>query len=96
MSSRDRGHRGECRPNAREINNNAIAKLRTGKEQSTKLFCGRRWPVWDPVFDPQNPPEKVYVGSFLRSFPANEAHKLFYLICGPKLADCGWGPKSLC
>ena len=27
--------------------------------------------------DPQNPPEKVYVVPFLRSFPGNEAHQLF-------------------
>ena len=31
-----------------------------------------------PRFGPKIPPEKVYVGPFfLRSFPGNEAHKLF-------------------
>ena len=47
--------------------------------------CSRIWPVWDPGFDPQNPPEKVYVVPFLRFFlffPVNEAHTLF-----------GWGSK---
>ena len=34
-------------------------------------------PSGTPVFDTQDPPEKVYVGPFLRSFAANEAHKLF-------------------
>ena len=36
-------------------------------------------PFGTPLFDPQNLPEKVYVGPFLRPFPGNEAHKLFFL-----------------
>ena len=49
-------------------------------------------PVWDPDFEPKNPPEKVYVGPFfLRSFPGNEAHKLFS--GGPKWRVLGGGQK---
>ena len=38
------------------------------------------WPKmarWDPVFDTKDRPEKVYVGPLSRSFPGNEAHRLF-------------------
>ena len=48
-------------------------------------------PVWNPLFDPQSPPEKVYVGPFWRPFPGNEAHKLFS--GGPKLGVSGGGLK---
>ena len=34
-------------------------------------------PFGTPFLTPQNPPKKVYVGPFLRSFQGNEAHKLF-------------------
>ena len=45
-----------------------VGKL--GQEKTIKsTFCGREWPVWDPVFDPQNPPENVYVGPFFAFFP---------------------------
>ena len=43
-----------------------------------------------PFFDPQNAPERVYVGPFLCSFPGNEAHKLF---SGAQNGGFGWGKK---
>ena len=49
--------------------------LRTPK---TKLFCGRKRPVWDPLFDPEIPPEKVYVGPFFASFQETR-HINFFL-----------------
>ena len=45
-------------------------------------------------YHPKIPPKKVFVGPFLRSFPGNEAHKLFFW--GPRMGGLGWGPKSLC
>ena len=45
-----------------------------------------------PLFDPPNRPEKVYVYvPLLRSFPGNEAHKLFS--GGPKWGVLGGGQK---
>ena len=56
-----------------------------GRKKTINLtFGGRKWPVWDPLFDPNSPPEKVDVGPFLRPFPGNEAYHFF------------GGPKSLC
>ena len=52
-------------------------------------FCGPKWPVWDPLFDPK-PLEKVYVGPFLGPFPGNEAH----IFSGdPKWGVLGGGQK---
>ena len=44
-----------------------------------------------PFVPPEIPPEKVYVGPFICSFPGNEAHKLFS--GGPKWGDLGGGLK---
>ena len=41
--------------------------LRAG-ETINYTVCGRKWPVWGPVFDPPNP-GKVYVGCFFAFFP---------------------------
>ena len=47
-----------------------------------------------PPFWPQKSPKKFMWAPFLRPFPGNEAHKLFFW--GPQLGCFGWGPKSLC
>ena len=39
------------------------------KKTINKTSCGRKWPVWSPVFDPQNAPENVYVGPFFVFLP---------------------------
>ena len=41
-----------------------------GKRKTiNKTFSGRKWPIWGPVFDPKNPPEKSLCGClFWRSF----------------------------
>ena len=53
-------------------------------EKINQTFRGRKWPVWDPLFDPQNPPRISFLWvPFLRPFPGNEAHKLFS--GGPKI-----------
>ena len=44
-----------------------------------------------PFLAPKNPPEKVYVGLFLRAFPGNKAHKLFSR--GPKWGVLSGGQK---
>ena len=55
--------------------------------------CGPKWPVWDPLFDPKISPKKFMWVPFLRSFPGNEAHKLF--AGGPEWGILGGGAKSL-
>ena len=52
-------------------------KLKKKKNNKPSTFCGRKWPVWDPLFDPKIPPKKFMWVPFLRPFPGNEAHKLF-------------------
>ena len=42
--------------------------VRAGKNSKLN-FCGRKRPVWYPVFGPKIPPEKVYVGPFFAFFP---------------------------
>ena len=50
-------------------------------------------PFGTPFLNPEDPPEKVYVGSpFLRSFPGNEAHKLFF-VGGPNWGVLGGAKK---
>ena len=44
-----------------------------------------------PIFDPQNPPKKFMWVPLLRSFPGNEARKLFS--GGPKWGVLGGGHK---
>ena len=56
------------------------------------LFVAQKWPVWDPFFDPKSH-EKVYVGPLLRSFPGNEAHRLF---SGAPKGGFWAGAESLC
>ena len=47
------------------------------QEQNNKLnFCGRKWPVWDPLLTPKIPPKKIMWVLFLRPFPGNEAYFL--------------------
>ena len=48
-------------------------------------------PFGTPFLTPKIPLEKVYAGPFLRSFPGNEAHKLFS--GGPKWGVLGGGQK---
>ena len=56
--------------------------------------------VWDPPFDPKNPPENVYVGPFSAPIPRKYAlsqemrHINFFL--GAQNGAFWRGPKSLC
>ena len=66
--------------------------LRAGKSKKKNNKLNFLWPIHaplGPLFDPKNPPENVCVGPFLRPFPGNEAHKLFFW--GPKLGCFGCG-----
>ena len=69
--------------------------LRAGKKQYTQLFVAENGPFGAPFFDPKNHPKKFMWVQFLRSFPGNEAHQLFFS-GGPKWGGLGGGPKSLC
>ena len=64
---------------------------RTGQKQETKLFVAQHGPFGTPFLTPKIPPQQVYVGPFLRSFPGNEAHKHFS--GGPKWGILGGGQK---
>ena len=44
------------------------------KKQKKKFLVAENGPFVTPFSTPKNPPEKLYVGPFLRSFPGNEAH----------------------
>ena len=47
----------------------AIPHEDKGRKKSNKLnFLWPKMPRLGPLFDPKNPPEKVYVGPFLASF----------------------------
>ena len=77
---------------ARPVPKDRSGDVRAGK--SIKLnFCGRKCLVWDPLFDPPNPPEKYMRVLCLRPFLGNEAHNF---LGGPKMGCFGWGPKKLC
>ena len=65
------------------------------KNDKLNFFCGRKWPVWDPVFDPKSTRKRFMWVPYLRSFPGNEAHKHF-LGGASNGGGVGWGPKSLC
>ena len=39
------------------------------KKTINQTFCERKWPVSDPLFDPQTPPKKFMWVPFLPSFP---------------------------
>ena len=52
----------------------------------------RKWPVWDPFLTPKPPPKKFMWVPLLRSFPGNEAHKLFSE--GPRWGVLGGGQKA--
>ena len=61
---------------------------RAGKNNKLS-FLWPKWPFGTP-FLIQNPPERIYVGPFLRSFPGNEEHNF---LGGPKWGVLGGGQK---
>ena len=63
--------------------------LRVGK---TINFLWPKMARWDPVFDPENPPEKFTWVPFLRCFIGNEAHQLFL---GAQMGGFWTGAKKL-
>ena len=68
--------------------------INLGQAKNKKLDC--LWPkmaVLYPPFDPKIRTDKVYEGPLLRSFPANEAHKLFSW--GPNWGVLGGGQKFM-
>ena len=40
-------------------------------------FCGPKWPIWDPLFDPKIPLKEFLWVPFLHYFPGNELQKVF-------------------
>ena len=67
--------------------------VRAGTKNNKLKFLWPKMARLRPPFRPKNPPEKVYVGPFLRPFPGNEAHKLFSK--GPKWGVLGGGQKVM-
>ena len=60
-----------------------------------KLFVAENGPFGTPFLAPKITSKKFIMWvPFLRPFPGDEAHKLFFW--GPKIGCFGWGPKSLC
>ena len=73
--------------------NNFGADGKEGQGKTMKLiFAAWKWPVWDPCFDPQSPPKKVYVGPFRGSFARKWGTYTFFL--GPNMGCLGWGPEE--
>ena len=64
--------------------------IRAGKNNKLN-FCSPKWPVWDPLFDPKFPPEKVYVDPFFCVLSQEMRHINFFL--GPKWGVLGGGQK---
>ena len=55
-----------------------IAIVRAGEKQQTKLLVAENGPFGTPFLTPKTPPPQKFMWvPFLRSFPGNEAHKLF-------------------
>ena len=52
--------------------------LRARKKQKAKLFVAENGPFGTPVLTPKIPPKGFMWVPFLRPFPGNEAHKLFW------------------
>ena len=68
----------------------AAVAIKGRKKQQTKTFCGQKWPVWDPLYEPKIPSKKFMWVPFVHPFPGNEAHHFFW---GPKSGGLGGGQK---
>ena len=65
----------------------------SGQEKAHKaLFVAKDGPFVTPFFNPKIPPKKFLQVPFWRSFPGNEAHKLFFS-GGLGFGVLEWGPK---
>ena len=69
-----------------------LLKIRSDLKNRTKLFVAENGPFGTPFLTPKNPSKKFMWVSFLRPFPGNEAHKLFFW--GPKMGCFGWVLKK--
>ena len=73
--------------------NRLVARFKGRKNNKLYTFCGRKWPVWDSLFDPPKSPRKSSCGSFFGVLSQETRHINFFL--GAQSGCFGWGPKSL-